>query len=76
VNVDESAPPSIIDLLLATKLCPSKSEAKQLIAGNGLSLNYVRVSVDTKLTPKQLKDGWILLKKGKQKPHLVRFAPA
>ena len=57
----------LLDLLVNTKLCSSKGEARKMIEGGGISINGNKVS-DTTLylkTP-DFKDGNILLKKGKK----------
>ncbi len=57
----------LLDLLVNTKLCSSKSEARKMIEGGGISVDGNKVS-DTTLYLKTLdfKDGSILLKKGKK----------
>lgn len=57
----------ICDLLVLTKLCSSKSEARRMIEGGGISAGGEKVSDFTKIiTNNDLKDGSILLKKGKK----------
>jgi tyrosyl-tRNA synthetase len=47
-----AGPTNIIDLLVATNLAPSKSEARRLIAGGGVRLNSEKIaSVDFMLIP-------------------------
>ena len=57
----------ICDLLVLTKLCSSKSEARRMIEGGGISAGGEKVSDFTKIiSNNDLKDGSILLKKGKK----------
>ena len=57
----------LLDLLVNTKLCSSKGEARKMIEGGGISIDGNKVS-DTTLYLKtaDFKDGSILLKKGKK----------
>ena len=57
----------LLDLLVNTKLCSSKGEARKMIEGGGISVAGIKVS-DTTLYLKtaDFKDGSILLKKGKK----------
>ena len=57
----------LLDLLVSTKLCSSKGEARKMIEGGGISIDGNKVS-DTTLYLKtaDFKDGSILLKKGKK----------
>ena len=57
----------LLDLLVNTKLCLSKGEARKMIEGGGISIDGNKVS-DTTLYFKtaDFKDGSILLKKGKK----------
>jgi tyrosyl-tRNA synthetase len=60
--------PSVIDLLVATGLCPSKSAARRAIDEGGAYLNNLRVA-DAEVTPTAddlLADGWIVLRRGKR----------
>lgn len=58
---------TIIDLLVNTKLCASKSDARRMIEGGGVYLNEEKVA-DTRsvLTLSNLGDGYALLRKGKK----------
>ena len=57
----------ICDLLAVTKLCSSKSEARRMIEGGGITAGGEKVSDFTKIiTRSDLQDGTILLKKGKK----------
>ena len=60
---------SIIDLLVATGLTKSKSEARRLVQQGGVSVDDVKVaSVDTLVTAEQLQAGG-KLRKGKKTYH-------
>jgi tyrosyl-tRNA synthetase len=67
--VDVSAPlPSVIDLLTATELCPSRSAARRTVDEGGAYLNNVRVS-DGEAAPTAadlLPGGWLVLRRGKR----------
>jgi tyrosyl-tRNA synthetase len=60
---------NIIDLLLASGLMPSKSEARRLIQQGGVFVNESKVvSIDENITAEQLKDG-VKIRKGKKTYH-------
>jgi tyrosyl-tRNA synthetase len=64
----DGALPSVIDLLVATGLCPSKSAARRAIDEGGAYLNNERVA-DADATPTAddlLANGWIVLRRGKR----------
>ena len=57
---------ALVDILVETKLCSSKGEAKRLIQQGGVSINEEKItSFDYKISRKQLEDG-IKIKKGKK----------
>ncbi len=57
----------VIDLLVLSKLAPSKGEARRLIEGGGVYVNDGRVeNVFAQLCDSDIKDGKIMLKKGKK----------
>ena len=59
----------IIDLLLACKLCPSKSEARRLITQGGLTLDEEKITaIDYSVSGEQLAAG-VKLRKGKKVYH-------
>ncbi|HEX3901165.1 MAG TPA: tyrosine--tRNA ligase [Mycobacteriales bacterium] len=60
--------PSVIDLLVATGLCPSKSAARRAIDEGGAYLNNERVSnaEAAPTTDDLLANGWIVLRRGKR----------
>ena len=58
---------SILDILVQTKLCSSKGEARKMIVGGGISLQGEKVSdVNLVIKEAEFEDGSILLKKGKK----------
>ena len=58
---------SVLDLLVQTKLCSSKGEARKMIEGGGISVKGEKIS-DTTLVVKtaDFEDNSLLLKKGKK----------
>jgi len=66
---------SLIDILIAAKLCPSKGQARKDIEANGINVNNVRAT-DIKLVLSSehlLFHKFILLRKGKKNYALARF---
>ncbi|WP_324716404.1 tyrosine--tRNA ligase [Carboxydochorda subterranea] len=62
----------IVELLVQCGLVPSRSEARRLIAQGGIYLNEVRVAdADFLVTADQLRQGRLLLRKGKKSYHQV-----
>ncbi len=62
----------ILDLLVNTKLIPSKGEGKRLIQQGGLSLNNERVETFDKIvTEADFKEGELIVRKGKKSYHRV-----
>jgi tyrosyl-tRNA synthetase len=60
---------NIIDLLVATGLTASKSEARRLIQQGGVFINEAKVaSIDHKINSEQLKEG-VKIRKGKKIYH-------
>ena len=58
---------SLLDLLVQTKLCSSKGEARKMIAGGGISAKGEKVNDANKvITENDFDNGSILLKKGKK----------
>lgn len=54
---------NILDLLVAVKIAPSKSEARRLVSGNGISINSEKVTdVNLLITPSMFEDKFILSK--------------
>ncbi len=65
---------AILDLMLACKLAPSKSEARRLVQQGGVFANDEKVaSIDARFTAEQLKDG-VKLRKGKKVYHKAVLA--
>ncbi|HEX4566790.1 MAG TPA: tyrosine--tRNA ligase, partial [Vicinamibacterales bacterium] len=66
---------TVVDLLTATKLAASRSEAVRLVKGNGIYVNNVRASDErARLTPAQAIGGQVfVLRKGRRDQHLVRI---
>ncbi len=58
---------SILDLLVLTKLCSSKGEARKMIEGGGISMKNEKVSnVNLIVCEQDFDNGALLLKKGKK----------
>ena len=65
---------AILDLMLACKLAPSKSEARRLVQQGGVFANDEKVaSIDMRFTAEQLKTG-VKLRKGKKVYHKAVLA--
>lgn len=84
-NVSENAPTTeisssdleagigILDILSLTSLVPSKGEARRLIVQGGISVNDVKIdTIDYKVDSTMIKDGVIMIKKGKKTFHQVK----
>jgi tyrosyl-tRNA synthetase len=58
---------SILDILVATKILPSKGEARRLIQQGGLTVNNEKVTdVNMTVSEENFKDGSMLVKRGKK----------
>jgi tyrosyl-tRNA synthetase len=58
---------AIVDILVATKILPSKGEARRLIQQGGLTVNNEKVTdINTVATEEHFKDGGMLVKRGKK----------
>ena len=57
---------NIMDLLVAIKVAPSKSEARRLITGNGISLNSEKVSDPNMEITEDLFKDTVIISKGKK----------
>ena len=67
VEVKLSENMSILDLLVKTDIVPSKSEARRLIIGNGISINSEKQSnPDLLITEDLFKDNSLVISKGKK----------
>ena len=65
----------IIDILVLTKLCSSKSEARRLVQPGGVSVNNVKINdIEHKLLPRDLVDGKIIIRKGKKDYHAIKLS--
>ena len=70
-TVIDSLPISIIDLLVQTKLAPSKGQARILIEQGGISINDEKIT-DTNYMINEIHD-YIVVKKGKKTFHKVEM---
>lgn len=57
---------NIMDLLVSVKIAPSKSEARRLVAGNGISINSEKVSDPNLLITKDMFKDKFIVSKGKK----------
>jgi len=65
---------NIIDLLLKTKLIPSKTEGRRLIEQGGISINDNKVEgFDKVVTVDDFNNGELIVKKGKKTYHRVKL---
>jgi tyrosyl-tRNA synthetase len=62
---------TIVDLLVKTGLCESKSEARKLIAGGGVYANGQNVESESVMATSLIKEGTIVLRKGKKTFHKI-----
>ena len=61
---------SILDLLIKTKLVPSKGEARRLIGQGGIAVNDKKVEdVNQKITSADFENGYLIIRKGKKVYH-------
>ncbi|MBQ9314397.1 MAG: tyrosine--tRNA ligase [Clostridia bacterium] len=67
----ESLPISIVDLLVATKLAPSKGQARTLVEQGGITINDEKIT-DVNYMIENIEDH-IILKKGKKTFHKVEM---
>jgi len=62
----------IIDALTLTGLCASKSVARRLVQQGGVAVNNEKITeIEHKLLPTDLKDGKIIIRKGKKDYHAI-----
>lgn len=60
----------LLDLMVKTKLCPSKGEARRLVQQGGVSVDDVKVTDPAKvLTAQDFEKGHVIIKKGKKVFH-------
>lgn len=65
---------NILDLLLKTKLAPSKGEGRRLVEQGGISVNDGKVEkIDFVVTPEAFNNNEIIIKKGKKVYHRVQI---
>ncbi|WP_010250172.1 tyrosine--tRNA ligase [Acetivibrio cellulolyticus] len=65
---------NILDLLVKTKLAPSKGEGRRLIEQGGVSVNEEKVDkIDFMVKEEDFKDDEIIIKKGKKVYHKVKI---
>ncbi len=63
---------NIVDMLVAAKLVPSKSEARRLVQQGGVAVDDVKVDeVAACLTAEQFEKGYVIVKKGKKVFHKI-----
>jgi tyrosyl-tRNA synthetase len=75
VEINETAPIGLVDLLLTAQASPSKRQARQDIESGAIYLNGVRVTeVDKSLAfDDRLNDKYIVIRRGKKNYYLVKF---
>ncbi|MCL2361031.1 MAG: tyrosine--tRNA ligase [Defluviitaleaceae bacterium] len=62
----------ILDALILTKQCPSKSDARRQVEQGGVSINNEKVTgIDHLLQTANLQDGKIIIRKGKKSYHAI-----
>jgi len=62
----------ILDALMLTKQCASKSDARRQIQQGGVSINNEKATdIDHKLSTNDIKDGKIIIRKGKKDYHAI-----
>lgn len=60
----------LLDLMVKTKLCPSKGEARRLVQQGGVAIDDVKVTDPAKvLTAQDFEKGHVIIKKGKKVFH-------
>jgi len=63
---------SILDILIKSKVCPSKGEARRLVEQGGITVDDLKVEKATQIISKEdFKDGFIIIKKGKKIYHKI-----
>jgi tyrosyl-tRNA synthetase len=71
-NISDAIGKSILDVLVEINICPSKGQAKQLIAQGGVSLNDEKISdITYTLKDSDFNDGFAIIKKGKKIFHKI-----
>ena len=65
---------NILDVLIITKLSPSKSDARRLIQQGGIKICESKVeSIEKNITLNDFKDDYILIQKGKKTFHQIKL---
>ncbi len=64
---------SLLDALIKTKLCPSKSEARRLVVQGGVSVDDEKITAPNATISKEdiVKNGYVVIKKGKKAFHKI-----
>jgi tyrosyl-tRNA synthetase len=71
LNVDSIG---ILDLLVATKLAPSKGEGRRLVQQGGISVDDVKVTdAQLVINKSDYENGYVIVKKGKKVFHKANF---
>ena len=61
---------SLVDAIVLSEIAPSKGQAKKLIEQGGISINEEKITdINYKLSAKDFKEGYAILKKGKKIYH-------
>jgi tyrosyl-tRNA synthetase len=64
----------LLDLLAESKICKSKSEARQALADGSISVNGKKAALDVRLTTSDLLFGkTIALRRGKKNWHITKW---
>lgn len=64
VNVDDNT--NLMDLLVLSKIAPSKSEARRLVLGNGISINSNKQTDPNVLVKNLTNESYLIISKGKK----------
>lgn len=63
---------AVLDLLVKSKLCPSKGEARRLVDQGGVTIDDIKIENSAKaLSKKDFEKGFVILKKGKKIFHKI-----
>ena len=64
INIDDNS--NLMDLLVLSKIAPSKSEARRLVQGNGISINSVKQTDSNVLVKDLTNESSLIVSKGKK----------
>ncbi len=64
INIDENT--NLMDLLVLSKVAPSKSEARRLVLGNGISVNSIKQTDPNVLVNDLTEESSLIVSKGKK----------